>query len=112
LEGWRTQGLRKARGRQRTDATHVLASIRVLSRMERVAETLRAAFNELAPVAPDGLRALAPLAWFDRYKRRIEDTRLPQEKAAREVSRQTVGAEGFRLLEALSAPEAPAGRGD
>jgi transposase len=112
LEGCRTQGLLKARGRQRTDSTHVLASIRVLSRMELVAETLHAALNELATVAPDWLRALAPLEWFDRYKRRIEDTRLPQEKAAREVYMQTVGADGFRLLDALSAPEAPAGLGD
>jgi transposase len=112
LEWCRTQGLLKARGRQRPDATHVLASIRVLSRMELVAETLRAAFNELAPVAPDWLRALAPLEWFDRYKRRIEDTRLPQEKAAREVYRHMVGADGFRLLDALSAPEAPQGLGD
>ena len=40
LLAWcQTQGLIKARGRQRTDATHVLASIRMLSRIELVAET-------------------------------------------------------------------------
>jgi len=85
LEWCQTQGLIKARGRQRTDSTHVLASIRMLSRIELVAETLRAALNELATVAPDWLRAFAPLEWFDRYKRRIEDTSLPKEKVAREV---------------------------
>src|SRR6187551_2675269 len=37
----------KARGRQRTDATHVLASIRAMNRLELVAESLRAALNEL-----------------------------------------------------------------
>lgn len=42
----------KARGRQRTDATHVLASVRVMNRLELLAETLRAALNELATVAP------------------------------------------------------------
>src|SRR6478609_4014244 len=46
----------KARGRQRTDATHVLASIRVMNRLELLAETLRAALNELATVAPQWLR--------------------------------------------------------
>jgi hypothetical protein len=33
--------LLKARGRQRTDATHVLASVRTLNRLELLAETLR-----------------------------------------------------------------------
>src|SRR5215475_4568791 len=47
----RTLGLLKARGQQRTDATHVLAAIRVMNRLELVAETLRAALNELATVA-------------------------------------------------------------
>jgi len=113
LWAWgRPQGPLKARGRHRTDATHVLAALRVRSRMALVAETLRAALHARATVAPDGLRARAPLEWCDRYKRWSADTRRPQEQAAREVSRQTVGAEGFRLLEALSAPEAPAGLSD
>ncbi len=43
------QGLVKARGRQRTDSTHVLAAVRVLNRLERVGETLRAALNEWRP---------------------------------------------------------------
>src|SRR3954470_18148445 len=53
-------GLLKARGRQRTDSTHVLAAVRALNRLELVAETLRAALNAIAGVAPDWLRALAP----------------------------------------------------
>src|SRR3712207_6641668 len=48
----RELGLLKARGQQRSDATHVLASIRVLNRLELVGETLRAALNELAADAP------------------------------------------------------------
>ena len=55
-------GLPKARGQQRTDSTHVLAAIRVLNRFELVAETLRAALNEFATVAPAWLQGLAPLA--------------------------------------------------
>ncbi len=44
----REQGLLKARGRQRTDSTQVLAAVRVLNRLERVGETLRQALNTLA----------------------------------------------------------------
>ena len=58
----RMMGLLKARGQQRTDSTHVLAAIRVLNHLELVAETLRAALNELATVAPAWLQGLAPLA--------------------------------------------------
>ena len=60
LERCRTFGFLKARGQQRTDSTHVLAAIRVLNRLEFVAETLRAALNELATVAPDWLQSIAP----------------------------------------------------
>src|SRR5262245_30229018 len=109
LERCRTLGLLKVRGQQRTDSTHVLAAIRVLNRLELVAETLRAALNALATVAPDWLQGLAPLAWYERYSRRIEDTRLPREQAQRDAYAQTVGEDGFHLLDALEAPEAPQG---
>jgi transposase len=107
LERCRTLGLLKARGQQRTDSPHVLAAIRVLSRLELVAETLRAVLNDLATVAPDWLQALAPVAWYERYGKRIEDTRLPRAKAAREAYAQTIGEDGLRVLEAVEAPDAP-----
>jgi ketosteroid isomerase-like protein/transposase len=78
LEQCRAFGLLKTRGQQRTDSTHVVAAIRVLSRLELVGETLRAALNELATVAPDWLQGLAPVAWYERYGKRIEDARLPR----------------------------------
>jgi transposase len=99
--------LLKARGQQRTDSTHVLAAVRVLNRLELVAETLRAALNELATVAPEWLRAWAPLEWYERYGKRIEDARLPREQAAREDYAQMVGEDGFAVLDAIDAPEAP-----
>jgi Transposase DDE domain len=89
------------------DSTHVLAAIRVLSRLELVAETLRAALNDLATVAPDWLQALAPREWYERYGKRIEDSRLPRAKAARAAYAQAVGEDGFHVLEAVDAPEAP-----
>jgi transposase len=103
----RAMGLLKARGQQRTDATHVLAAVRSLHRLELVAETLRAALNELATVAPAWLQGVAPLAWYERYAKRIEDSRLPKEQTQREAYAQTVGADGFTLLDALERPEVP-----
>jgi len=85
LERCRALHLLKARGQQRTDSTHVLAAIRVLNRLELVAETLRAALNAVATLAPTWLQALTPLAWYERYSRRIEESRLPQGQAEREA---------------------------
>ena len=95
------------RGQQRTDSTHVLAAIRVLNRLELVAETLRAALNAVATVAPDWLQGLAPLAWYERYGKRIEDVRLPRDQADREAYAQMVGEDGFSFLEAVEGAEAP-----
>ena len=86
------------------------AAIRGLNRLELVAEPLRATLNALATVAPDWLQGLAPRAWYERYGRRIEETRLPREPAQRDAYAQTVGADGFHLLDALDAPQAPTGR--
>jgi transposase len=107
LERCRALGFLRARGPQRMDSTHVLAAIRVLSRLELVAETLRAALNDLATVAPAWLQELAPREWYERYGKRIEDARLPRAKAAREAYARTVGEDGFRVLDALASPEAP-----
>ena len=76
LEGCQKQGFLKARGRQRTDATHVLAAVRELNRLELVGETLRAALNELATVVPEWLRGVAPAEWYQHYGRRIENSWL------------------------------------
>jgi transposase len=109
LERCRALNLLKARGQQRTDSTHVLAAIRVLNRLELVAETLRAALNAVATVAPDWLQALSPLAWYERYSRRIEESRLPKGQAEREAYAHTVGEDGFLLLDALDTADAPEG---
>jgi transposase len=70
-------GLLKARGRQRTDSTHVLAAIRARDRLETVGETLRHALNLLAVVAPPWLRPHLGADWADRDGPRVELYRLP-----------------------------------
>ena len=87
----RERGLLKARGRQRTDSTHVLAAIRVLNRLELVGETLRHALHNLAVVAPDWLQAQVPIEWFDRYDTRMENYHFPKAEAAREAVAVTIG---------------------
>jgi transposase len=104
LLSWARQfGLLKARGRQRTDSTHVLAAVRALNRLERVGETLRAALNSLAVVAPDWLRGLAPPEWYERYGPRVDNYRLPKTDTAREALAASIGADGVRLLQAVDA---------
>jgi transposase len=103
----REHKLVKARTRQRTDSTHVVAAVRDLNRLERVVETLRAALNVLATVAPDWVRAQIPAEWVDRYRHRAEDYHLPAAQKARETLAERVGADGHTLWAALWAPTAP-----
>jgi transposase len=103
------QGLLKARGRQRTDSTHVLAAIRVLNRLPCVGETLRQALNDVATVAPAWLQGQITPAWFDRYRHRLEEARLPATQEDRQQLAVTIGRDGFQLLRAVYAPTAPAG---
>jgi len=108
LEHFRAHQLLKARGKQRTDSTHVLAAIRAVNRLECVGETMRAALNSLAVVAPDWLRAHSDPEWVDRYGPRVDETRLPEKPEARRELAQVIAADGYRLMEAISAPDAPA----
>ena len=104
----REQGLLKRRGRQRTDSTHVLAAVQALNRLELVGETMRAALNSLAVVAPSWLRTFVPPDWFDRYAARYEEYRLPDAETQRQALGQAIGADGFHLLQAVYAADAPA----
>jgi len=51
-----------------------------MNRLKLVAETLRAALNAIAVEAPIWLRQVAPVEWYERYSRRIEDYRLPKSR--------------------------------
>jgi transposase len=101
LELFKEKKLLKAKGKQRTDSTHVLAAVRVLNRLEMVVETMRAALNQTASVAPDWLAQVSIPEWFERYSRRAEQSRLPTGAKAREAFAARVGEDGFLLLELL-----------
>jgi len=97
----------KARGRQRTDSTHVLAKIRALNRTLRVAQTMVYVLNVLAEVAAEWVLAQVPADWVERYGARLEEERLPKEEQERLQYADQVGADGWRLLAALHAPTTP-----
>jgi len=103
VETFKQHGWLKARGKQRTDSTHVLAAVRVVNRLELVGETLRQALNELASVAPEWLQGAAKAEWFSRYARRFDSIRFPKGQAEREQWMETIGADGVVLLEAIRA---------
>ncbi len=106
LEQFRARRLLKARGKQRTDSTHVLAAVRFLSRLESVGETMRHALNALAVVAPDWLRAHSQPEWVERYERRFEEQRLPQSALKRAQLATAIGSDGYQLLTAIWAGDA------
>jgi len=86
-----------ARGKQRTDSTHVLAKIRALNRVLCVGETLRHALHCLAIVAPDWLRAHSQPEWVERDIARMEDERTPLGEEPRHASAEVIGADGASL---------------
>lgn len=107
LVRFQERGLLKARGKQRTDSTMVLAAIRTLNRLELVAETLRHTLNRLAVVAPDWLQPRLLPVWVERYSARIDNFRLPKADTARQALAATIGADGFTLLDLIAAPDTP-----
>lgn len=99
LEHFRQAGLLTNGGKQRTDSTHVLASVRYLNRLELVGRTLQAALDDLAEVAPAWLQTWVTPAWFTRYGQPISDFRLPQKVAERDALAVQIGWDGLQLLE-------------
>ena len=104
----REGGYLKGRGRQRSDSTHVLAKIRSLNRVEGVGEPFRAALNSPAVAAPGWLEGQMQEEWVERYAQRVEGSRLPTGKQAREEYAVVIGRDGACLLNAIYAAEAPA----
>lgn len=107
LTVFQQKGWLKARGRQRTDSTHVLAKIRALNRVLCVWETMRFVLNSLAVVAPEWLRAHSQPEWVERYGPRSEDSRSPLGEAERQAFAEDIGRQGAQLLADLFDPATP-----
>jgi transposase len=98
LEAFKKHKLIKERSRQRTDSTHIQVAVRQLNRLEKVGETLRAALNELAKVAPEWLKERVPIEWYERYGVRFEAYRLPKEETRQQELATQIGEDGKQLL--------------
>jgi transposase len=107
LQKCQAQKLLLARGRQRTDSTHVLGAMRAMNRLECVGEAVRHVLHVLAVVASDWLREHSRPEWIDRYGPRVEDYRLPKGETLRQAHAQQIGLDGYGLLEHLYAEDAP-----
>jgi hypothetical protein len=102
------KGLLKPGGRQRTDSTHVLAAVRDLNRLELAGEAVRACLEALAVAAPDWLaEAIDVSGWNARYGVRVDSWRLPASQTKRDALAAAYGMDGFALLHAVYAPDAP-----
>ncbi len=103
----RERGLLRARGRQRTDSTHVLAAVKDLNRLELVDETVRLALNALAVAAPEWLLERADPGWAARYARPMDEGRLPSGEEKRREEAERIGGDGFALLEGIRGEDTP-----
>ena len=107
LQLFQARGLVRAGGRQRTDSTHVLATIRQLNRYELVGESLRNALNQLALLAPDWLKTVVRADWYERYGRRFDSFHLPESREKRHALAKQIGADGDWLMAQAFAADAP-----
>lgn len=104
LERFRERGVLKARGKQRSDSTHIQAAIRNLNRLELVGETIRHALNALAVISPEWLKRHVPTSWYERYVSRFEQARLPKTQGEREQLALQIGQDGRQLMMWAYAP--------
>lgn len=99
LAHFQQAGLLKGRGSQRTDSTHVMASVRDLNRLELVGRTLQAALDAIAEVAPQWLQAWVSPDWYTRYGQVLTTFRLPQKAVERDALAVQIGWDGITLFQ-------------
>jgi transposase len=103
------EGLLGPGGKQRTDATHVVAAVRDLNRLELAGESVRACVEALAVAAPTWLAGVIDVpAWSKRYGVRVDSWRLPSSEAKREALALAYARDGYALVEACYRADAPA----
>jgi transposase len=107
LEVCQTRGLVKARGKQRTDSTHIMAAVRDLNRLECVGETVRQALEVLVDVVPEWLSGWFEEEWALRYGQPLNSYRLPKEMKAREEMGPVIGLDEFEIMNHVYAATAP-----
>lgn len=106
VEAFRTKGLIKERGKQRTDSLAMLTKVRHLSRLELVVESLRLAVDAALKANRAWCEVIIPPVWEEQYgERYVLGRHRPEEWDAYE---RTVGNDGQWFLERLESEGAPA----
>jgi transposase len=109
LAAVKDKGLITAKGKQRSDSTHVLGAVRELNRLELAGECVRAALEAISAAAPGWVEQVLEVSgWAERYGARIDSWRLPSSAAKREQLAIAYGADGYALIAAIYAPFSPA----
>jgi transposase len=103
------KGLLKARGKQRTDSTHVLAAVRQLNQIELVGESVRACVEALTVTDPDWVSARLDISWQRRYGARVDSWRMPASKTKRAELGADYARDAVTLLRAVWDPATPPG---
>lgn len=86
--------------RQRTDATHVLAAVERLSRLELVWETLRLALGALINADAKWVCQILPVSFVNFYSQKRSDFRLSQAQVKQALP--DAGQDGFWLLSQIA----------
>jgi transposase len=102
------KGLLKARGRQRTDSTHIIAAVRQLNQIELVGESVRACVEALAVAEPAWVSAVLDAGWQRRYGARVDSWRMPASKTKRAALGNDFARDGHALLRAVWDEASPA----
>jgi len=106
VQEFRSMGLIKERGKQRTDSIAMLMKVRHLSRLELVVETLRLAVGAILKTDREWGEGLIPPSWEERYGERFVLQRHTKEEWAEHD--QHVGSDGEWLIKRLAGEGAPA----
>ena len=101
LDWCRERKMLKARGKQRTDSTHVLAFVRGINRLECVLESMRFALNAIAKESPEWLNQIFQQEWLFRYYARGSNVRVPHSATGRQEFAEIIGCDAHALLEAV-----------
>ena len=102
-------GLVRAGGKQRTDATHVVAAVAALNRLELAGESVRAALEALAAAHPDWVAQRICVSDFARrYGTPLTSWRPPASQARQDELAIAYARDGYALLEAVYGESSPA----
>jgi transposase len=101
----RGRGYIKERGRQRTDATHIVGHVERLSRLELVWETIRIALGAVISTDAPWVIERIPTGFVQTHTERRRDYRLTKDEVAEELA--TAGQEGYWLVGQIEAHGTP-----